>query len=53
MIGIYRTQDDLDKWNEYAKSKGVDVYHDAAKLGDPIFEDVNGDGKLQEMIKRI
>lgn len=46
VIGIYRTQDDLDKWNEYAKSKGVDVYHDAAKLGDPIFEDVNGDGKI-------
>lgn len=46
VIGIYRTQSDLDKWNGYAQSKGEDVYHDAAKLGDPIFEDVNGDGKI-------
>lgn len=46
VIGIYRTQADLDKWNNYATSKGESVYHSAAKLGDPIFEDVDGDGKI-------
>lgn len=46
VIGIYRTQEDLNKWNEYAQSKGKSVYHDAARLGDPIFEDVDGDGTI-------
>ena len=44
--GIYQTQADLDKWNEYAKSKGHDVYHPAAKVGDLIYTDVNGDGHI-------
>jgi TonB-linked SusC/RagA family outer membrane protein len=44
VIGIYRTQADIDTWNAYAKSKGQKSYHSSAKLGDPIFKDVNGDG---------
>lgn len=46
VIGIYRTQADLDGWNKYAANKGQSVYHAEAKLGDPIFRDVNGDGKV-------
>lgn len=46
VVGIYRTQADLDKWNKYAINKGQSVYHAEAKLGDPVFEDVNGDGKI-------
>jgi len=45
-IGIYRAQADLDKWNQYAVSKGKTAYHSAAGLGDLIFEDVNGDGQI-------
>ena len=46
VIGIYRTQGDIDKWNQYAAGKGQSVYHADAKLGDPIFRDVNGDGHI-------
>lgn len=46
--GIYRTQSDLEKWNQYAQSKGQAVYHSAAKLGDLIYVDVNGDGIINE-----
>lgn len=44
--GVYQTQADMDKWNEYAKSKGHDVYHPAANVGDLIYVDVNGDGYI-------
>jgi len=44
--GIYRTQADLDRWNEYARSKGADVYHSEAQLGDLIYVDVDGDGRI-------
>lgn len=46
--GIYRTQADLDKWNQYAESKGKTTYHSAAKLGDLIYVDTNGDGSIDE-----
>lgn len=46
VIGIFRTQADIDKWNSYASSKGQRGYYAAAQLGDPIFEDVNGDGHI-------
>lgn len=44
--GIYHTQADLDRWNEYARSKGADVYHSEAQLGDLIYVDVDGDGRI-------
>lgn len=44
--GIYRTQADVDKWNAYAVSKGKTAYHTAAKLGDMIYADTNGDGQI-------
>jgi len=44
--GIYRTQADLDKWNQYAASKGKSAYHSDAKLGDLIYVDTNGDGTI-------
>lgn len=46
--GIYQTQADIDKWNQYAQSKGQSAYHSAAQLGDLIYVDVNGDGKIDE-----
>ncbi|MBA0883560.1 TonB-dependent receptor [Flavobacterium undicola] len=44
--GIYRTQADVDSWNAYAVSKGKTAYHTAAKLGDMIYVDTNGDGQI-------
>ncbi|PJJ08418.1 TonB-linked SusC/RagA family outer membrane protein [Flavobacterium sp. 1] len=44
--GIYRTQADIDSWNAYAVSKGNTAYHTAAKLGDLIYVDTNGDGQI-------
>lgn len=44
--GIYRTQADVDNWNAYAVSKGKTAYHSAAKLGDLIYVDTNGDGQI-------
>lgn len=44
--GIYRTQADVDTWNAYAVSKGKTAYHTAAKLGDMIYVDTNGDGQI-------
>lgn len=46
--GIYRTSADLDRWNAYAAGKGHTSFHSAAKLGDLIYVDVNGDGKIDE-----
>lgn len=46
--GIYRTQADLDKWNQYAKEKGKEAYHANAQLGDLIYVDVNGDGTIND-----
>ncbi|HEY1194739.1 TonB-dependent receptor [Flavobacterium sp.] len=44
--GIYRTQSDIDTWNAYAVSKGKTAYHTAAKIGDLIYADTNGDGQI-------
>lgn len=44
--GIYRTQADVDTWNAYAVSKSKTAYHSAAKLGDLIYVDTNGDGQI-------
>jgi TonB-linked SusC/RagA family outer membrane protein len=49
--GIYRTQADLDKWNQYAQGKGQTAYHSSAQLGDLIYVDVNGDGRINESDK--
>jgi TonB-linked SusC/RagA family outer membrane protein len=46
--GIYQTQADLDKWNQYAQGKGQTAYHTAAQLGDLIYVDVNEDGVINE-----
>jgi len=46
--GIYRSQADLDKWKAYATQKGKTAYHPAAQIGDPIFQDINGDGTINE-----
>ena len=46
--GIYRTQADLDKWNQYAQGKGQTAYHSSARLGDLIYVDVDGDGRINE-----
>lgn len=44
--GIYRTQADVDKWNQYAQSHGQTAYHSGAQLGDLIYVDTNGDGRI-------
>jgi len=46
VVGIYRTQADIDKLNASAVSKGKTAYHSVAKLGDAIFRDVNNDGTI-------
>ena len=53
-IGIYHTQDDVDKWNEYARNKALErdpnanvsgiQYYPNARPGDIIFKDVTEDG---------
>ena len=48
-LGIYHTQEDVDKWNEYAREITGDpsaVYYRNARPGDIIFKDVNGDGTV-------
>ena len=48
-LGIYHTQDDVDKWNEYAREitgNSSAVYYPNARTGDIIFKDVNGDGTV-------
>lgn len=44
--GIYRTQADIDSWNQYAQSHGQTAYHTNIQLGDLIYVDSNGDGRI-------
>lgn len=44
--GIYRTQADIDSWNQYAQSHGQTAYHTNVQLGDLIYVDNNGDGRI-------
>ncbi len=46
--GVYRTQADIDYWNNYAKSKGQTVYKSGVQPGDAIYRDVNGDGTITD-----
>lgn len=46
--GLYRSQADIDYWNNYARSKNHNIYHPNAQLGDPIYVDVNGDGTIND-----
>lgn len=44
--GIYRAQADIDKWNQYAVGLGQTAYHTGTQLGDLIYVDTNGDGRI-------
>jgi len=44
--GIYQTQNDLNKVNQYATEHGKATYHSNAKVGDLRYVDVNGDGQI-------
>lgn len=46
--GIARTQADLDAVNAYAAEKGQTVYQQGANVGDCLYEDINGDGKIDD-----
>lgn len=45
-IGIYHDQAELDNWTKYAAAAGHSAYHNGAKPGDLIYEDVNKDGHI-------
>jgi len=45
-LGIIETQEQLDAWNAYAQEKGKTSYQGGARVGDCLYEDINGDGEI-------
>ena len=45
-LGIIETQEQLDAWNAYAVEKGQKEYQPGARVGDCLYEDLNGDGVI-------
>lgn len=44
--GIAQNEEDVNKWNEYATSKGQDTYDAYMSVGQYIYRDKNGDGHI-------